>query len=197
MPMKRQQQVSRKTQETEVQLELNLDGRGEFSIMTSIPFLDHMLALFAKHALFDLKIKATGDTEVDYHHTMEDVGMCLGKAFKEALGEKKGIRRFGQASVPMIDSLATVVLDLSGRPHLVLRVEFPSKRVGELDVELFEEFLRAFSSAAEMDLHIHVPYGSNVHHTIEAIFKALARACEQAVHIDSRMEGVWSTKGTL
>jgi len=195
--MKRQKKVSRKTQETDVQVEINLDGSGEFSIVTSIPFLDHMLALFAKHGLFDLRIQATGDTAVDYHHTMEDIGICLGKAFKDALGEKKGIRRFGQASVPMSDSLATVVLDLSGRPHLVYRVEFSSHRIGDMDVELFEEFLRAFSNSAGIDLHIHVPYGSNLHHTVEALFKALARACEQAVRIDPRVEGVWSTKGTL
>jgi imidazoleglycerol-phosphate dehydratase len=195
--MTRQQQVSRKTQETDIQVGLNLDGRGEFSVTTSIPFLDHMLALFARHGLFDLTVRATGDTAVDYHHTMEDVGICLGNAFKKALGDKKGIRRFGQASVPMIDSLATVVLDLSGRAHLTFRVEFASSRVGELDVELFEEFFRAFSTAAGIDLHVHVPYGSNVHHSVEAIFKAFARACEQAVRIDPRMEGVWSTKGTL
>jgi imidazoleglycerol-phosphate dehydratase len=195
--MKRYANVSRKTQETDVKVALTLDGKGEFSIMTSIPFLDHMLAVFARHSLFDLKIEATGDTAIDYHHTMEDVGICLGKALKEALGDKKGIRRFGQASVPMIDSLATVVLDLSGRPHLAFRVEFASSRVGKMDVELFEEFLRAFSSAAEIDLHIYVPYGSNVHHTVEAIFKALARACEQAVQVDPRMKGVWSTKGSL
>lgn len=195
--MNRKESVSRKTRETEVHVELDLDGKGEFSVATTIPFLDHMLGLFAKHGLFDLTVKAKGDTEVDYHHTVEDIGLCLGEALKGALGDKKGVRRFGFASIPMIDSLATVVMDLSGRPHLNYRAEFSSDRVGDMDVELFEEFLRAFSSAAGIDLHVQLAYGANVHHSVEAIFKALARACQQAVEIDPRVRDVWSTKGRL
>jgi imidazoleglycerol-phosphate dehydratase len=195
--MKRTNKVSRKTQETDITLELCLDGKGDYQIQTPVPFLDHMLALFAKHGFFDLKIRAKGDTEIDYHHTVEDLGICLGTAFQGALGDKRGIQRFGEATVPMTDALAVVAADWSGRSNLVFRADFPSSRVGDMDVELFEEFFRAFSNNAGLDLHILLRYGSNVHHSIEAIFKATARACDLACQIDPRQPGIQSTKGSL
>lgn len=195
--MNRRGTCSRKTEETDISVDLGLDGTGEYEIETSIPFLDHMLCSFAKHGFFDLRIKARGDTQVDCHHTMEDIGICLGKALQKALGEKKGIRRFGEGSVPMIDALAFVSLDLSGRSHLKYGVRFPSPRVGEVEAELFEEFFRAFANHAGLDLHINLLYGSNVHHSVEAIFKAVARALDQACQMDPRQTGVQSTKGSL
>lgn len=195
--MNRTGKFARKTEETDVSVELDLDGIGEHRIETSIPFLDHMLILLSKHGFFNMKIKARGDIHVDYHHTVEDVGICLGKAFQKALGEKKGIRRFGEAHVPMIDALADVTVDWSGRSQLVFRASFPSPRVGEMDVELFEEFFRAFANHAGIDLHIDLRYGSNVHHSIEAIFKATARALDRASQLDPRQTGVQSTKGRL
>ncbi len=195
--MKREGSFSRKTRETDIHVELNVDGTGNFSIDTSIPFLDHMLSLFAKHGFFDIQIRAAGDTDVDFHHTVEDVGICLGKAFHNAMSDKTGISRFGTASVPMIDALATVYADWSGRSHLVFRASFGSARVGDMDVELFEEFFRSFADSAGIDLHIHLLYGTNVHHSIEAIFKATARALDAAVRIDKRQEGILSTKGSL
>ena len=195
--MKRTKKVARKTQETDITLELCLDGRGDYEIQTPVPFLDHMLALLAKHGFFDLRIRAKGDTEIDYHHTVEDIGICLGTAFRGALGDKRGIRRFGEATVPMTDALAFVAADWSGRSHLVFRASFPSSRVGDMDVELFEEFFRAVSNNAGLDLHIQLHYGSNVHHSIEAIFKAFARACDLACQIDPRQPGIQSTKGNL
>lgn len=195
--MKRTASVSRKTQEAEVQIDLCLDGKGDFQLETSIPFLDHMLALFSKHGFFDLRIKASGDTAVDFHHTAEDVGLTLGRGFREALGDKQGIRRFGEATVPMADALASAVVDFSGRPHLVFQVYFPSPRVGDMDAELFEEFFRAFSNSACADLHIRLHYGTNVHHCAESIFKAVGRACDLACQLDPRQPGIQSTKGTL
>jgi imidazoleglycerol-phosphate dehydratase len=195
--MKRTKSVSRKTQETDISLELCVDGKGDAQIQTPVPFIDHMLTLLAKHGFFDLKILAKGDTEVDYHHTVEDIGICLGTAFKGALGDKKGIRRFGEATVPMTDALASVAADWSGRSHLVFGADFPSSRVGDMDVELFEEFFRAFSNNAGLDLHIRLLYGSNVHHSVEAIFKATARALDLASQIDPRQPGIQSTKGSL
>jgi imidazoleglycerol-phosphate dehydratase len=195
--MKRTESVSRKTQETDIRVELDVDGKGDSHIQTPVPFMDHMLTLLAKHGFFDLKIQAKGDTEVDYHHTVEDLGICLGTAFKGALGDKKGMHRFGEATVPMTDALASVVADWSGRAHLVFTADFPSSRVGDMDVELFEEFFRAFSNNAGLDLHIRLHYGSNVHHSIEAIFKAVARALDLASRIDPRQPGIQSTKGTL
>ena len=195
--MKRTGKFARKTEETDISVELCVDGTGEHRVETSIPFLDHMLILFSKHGFFDLTIKARGDTDVDYHHTVEDVGICLGKGFRKAMGEKKGIRRFGEAVVPMIDAIAEVVVDWSGRSQLVFRATFPSSRVGEMDVELFEEFFRAFANNAGIDLHIDLRYGSNVHHSIEAIFKATARALDKASQVDPRQTGVQSTKGSL
>jgi len=195
--MKRTKSMSRKTQETDISLEMCVDGKGDSQVQTPVPFIDHMLTLLAKHGFFDLKIQAKGDTEVDYHHTVEDIGICLGTAFKGALGDKKGIRRFGEATVPMTDALASVAADWSGRSHLVFLADFPSSRVGDMDAELFEEFFRAFSNNAGLDLHIRLLYGSNVHHSVEAIFKAVARALDLASRIDPRQPGIQSTKGNL
>ncbi len=194
----RKTSVERKTKETNIRAEINLDGTGRFAINTSVPFLDHMLSLMSKHGLFDLKIKAKGDIEIDNHHTVEDTGIVLGKAFKQALGGMKGIRRYGQASVPMDESLAAVNLDISGRPYLVYKVEFPKKgKLRDFDPDLIEDFLQAFISHSGTTLHVSVPYGRNTHHIIEAVFKALGRALRQAVEIDPRVKGVPSTKGKL
>ena len=195
--MKRTGTIKRKTAETDIVVELLLDGRGDYQINTSVPFMDHMLNLFAKHGFFDLKIQASGDIQVDYHHTVEDVGICLGKAFQKALGNKKGIRRYGQASVPMSDALATVVADFSGRGNLIFQADLPSSRVGDMDVELFSEFFRAFSTNAGADLHIRLHYGQNIHHCIEAVFKAVGRACDEATQLEPRQSGIQSTKGSL
>ena len=190
--------VERKTKETDIRIDINLDGTGRYAIDTSIPFLDHMLSLMSKHGLIDLTIKAKGDIEIDDHHTVEDTGIVLGKAFKQALGDMRGIRRYGQASVPMDESLAAISLDMSGRPYLVYKAEFPKKsRLKDFDPDLIEDFLQAFVSHAGTTLHVSVPYGRNTHHIIEAIFKALGRALRQAVEIDPRVKGVPSTKGKL
>ncbi len=195
--MSRVAEVSRKTTETDITLEFNLDGSGNFAVDTSVPFLDHMLSLMAKHGLFDLKIKAKGDIEIDFHHTVEDVGICLGEALKKALGKKEGIKRYGYASVPMMEALATVVLDLSDRPMVVYKVDLPKEKVGSFDGELTEEFIRAFATNGGINLHINLITGSNMHHIIEAIFKALGRALDYATKIDDRIKGVLSTKGKL
>lgn len=190
--------VERRTKETHIRIEINLDGTGKYAIDTSIPFLDHMLSLMSKHGLFDLKIKAKGDIEIDDHHTVEDTGIVLGKAFKQALGDMRGIRRYGQASVPMDESLAAVNLDMSGRPYLVYKVEMPKKsRLKDFDPDLVEDFLQAFVSHSGTTLHVSVPYGRNTHHIIEAVFKAFGRALRNAVEIDPRVKGVPSTKGKL
>jgi len=195
--MERTGTCSRKTDETDIRVDVCVDGRGTYSVETPIPFLNHMLSLFAKHGFFDLTVRAAGDTEVDFHHTVEDVGICLGKAFAHALGDKRGIRRFASVSLPMIDALASVCADWSGRGHLVFRAGFTASRVGDMDVELFQEFFRAFADSAGLDLHVHLVYGTNVHHCVEAIFKAAARALDAATRIDPRQTGVQSTKGTL
>jgi imidazoleglycerol-phosphate dehydratase len=156
-----------------------------------------MLNLFARHGLFDLKVEASGDIDIDFHHTVEDIGIVLGEAFKKALGEKKGIRRYGQASVPMDETLAAVSIDISGRPYLVYNVRLPKVKIGEFDVELAREFFQAFVNHCGLNLHINVMYGENVHHIVEACFKAVARAMDVATQIDSRVEGVLSTKGVL
>jgi len=190
--------IERKTKETDIKVSLNIDGGGTYAIDTSIPFLDHMLSLMSKHGLFDVKIKAKGDIDVDYHHTIEDVGIVVGKALKQALGDMKGITRYGQASVPMDESLAVVTLDISGRPYLVYKVEFPKRsRVKNFDPDLIEDFLQAFVSNCAITLHVEAPYGRNTHHIIEAIFKALGRALRQAATIDPRVKGVPSTKKML
>ncbi|MEW6740089.1 MAG: imidazoleglycerol-phosphate dehydratase HisB [Nitrospirota bacterium] len=194
----RKAKVERKTKETDIAAEINLDGSGKYSINTSIPFLDHMLSLMCRHGLFDAKLKAKGDIEIDYHHTVEDVGIVLGKAIKQALGDMKGISRYGQASVPMDEALASVSLDISGRPYLVYKVEFPKKsKLKDFDPDLIEDFLQAFVSNSSITLHINVLYGRNTHHIIEAIFKGLGRALRQAVTIDPRIKGLPTTKGKL
>ena len=189
--------VSRTTRETDVSVSLNLDGTGKGNIQTGVQFLDHILTLFAHHGLFDLEIACKGDLGVDGHHSVEDIGICLGEAFTKALGDKSGIKRFAHAYFPMDESLARVAVDLSGRPFIVYRVDVSASRVGELDAELVEEFWRAVAMHGRMNLHIELLYGKNAHHIFEAVFKAAARALSQAVRIDVRVDGVPSTKGTL
>jgi imidazoleglycerol-phosphate dehydratase len=189
--------IDRKTNETNIKLSLNLDGEGKRSVSTGIGFFDHMLDLLAKHALFDLDIEATGDTNVDFHHTVEDVGICMGLAVKEALGEKAGIVRFSNVSVPMQESLANVALDISGRSALVFNAKLDSKKIGDFDSELIKEFLEAFTVNAGLNLHVDVPYGENAHHIAEAIFKGIAKALDKATRIDERTDEVPSTKGVL
>lgn len=190
--------VDRKTKETDIKVTLNLDGEGKYTIDTSIPFLDHMLSLMCRHGLFDIKIKAKGDIDVDYHHTVEDIGIVFGKTVKQALANMKGISRYGQASVPMDEAIASVSLDISGRPYLVYKVEFPKRsKIKNFDPDLIEDFLQAFVSNSGITLHVESPYGRNTHHIIEAIFKALGRALKHAVLIDPRVKGVPSTKKVL
>jgi imidazoleglycerol-phosphate dehydratase len=195
--MVRQAFVSRTTKETDIQLEFTIDGEGKAELETGVPFLTHMLDLFTKHGQFDLKVNAKGDVEIDDHHTTEDIGICLGQALREALGDKKGIKRYGNAFVPMDEALAQVVIDLSNRPHFEFRGEFPSQKVGTFDVELVHEFLWKLALEARMNLHVIVHYGHNTHHMIEAVFKALGRALDEATMIDPRVQGVPSTKGML
>jgi len=193
----RKANIRRKTTETDIEVRLAIDGKGDYDINTGIGFLDHMLSLMAKHGLFDLSIKAKGDLEVDFHHTVEDVGLCLGKAFDEALGGKEKIVRYGSARVPMNEALAQVDVDISSRPFLVLNAELPAAKVGQFDSELAREFLHAFANAARLTLHVNLAYGENVHHCIEAMFKALARALAQGAQQDENITGVMSTKGKL
>ncbi|WP_026582049.1 imidazoleglycerol-phosphate dehydratase HisB [Bacillus sp. J33] len=195
--MVRTAEISRKTNETNITLSLNIDGEGKSDLETGVPFMTHMLDLFAKHGQFDLNIVANGDTDVDDHHTTEDIGICLGQVLKDALGDKKGIKRYGNAFVPMDEALAQVVVDLSNRPHLEMRAEFLSQKVGTFDTELVHEFLWKLALEARMNLHVIIHYGQNTHHMIEAIFKALARALDEATTIDPRIKGVPSTKGML
>jgi len=195
--MGRRARISRKTKETGIKVDLNLDGSGKHHISTSIPFLDHMLTLLAAHGLFDLTIQAKGDTAVDFHHTVEDVGICLGSALKQALGGKEGLRRYGSAFVPMDESLASVHVDLSGRPHLVYHVPLRKRKIGDFDTELVKEFFQALVNNAGITLHAQVAYGSNGHHMVESLFKACGRALRQAVSRDEKIRGVPSTKGRL
>jgi len=195
--MSRSATIERITRETRIQLSLNIDGSGQTAICTSVPFLDHMLNLFARHGLFDLKVEASGDIDIDFHHTVEDIGIVLGEAFKQALGDKQGIRRYGQATVPMDETLANVAADISGRPYLVYHVTLPKVKIGDFDVELAREFFQAFVNHCGMNLHINLMYGDNVHHIIEACFKAVARAMDAATQLDPRVVGVMSTKGVL
>ncbi|AKC62331.1 imidazoleglycerol-phosphate dehydratase [Clostridium sporogenes] len=189
--------IYRKTSETEVKSEINLYGEGKYDIKTGIGFFDHMLNLMARHGLIDLKLEAKGDLQVDSHHTVEDVGIVLGQSFKEALGDKKGIKRYGTSFVPMDEALASVSIDLSGRPYIVCDFNFTVEKLDEMDTELVEEFLRALAFNAGITLHARVLYGKNNHHMIEAVFKALGRALREAVDKDERINGVMSTKGTL
>lgn len=195
--MSRTAAIERITKETRIKLSLTVDGSGKAAICTSVPFLDHMLNLFARHGLFDLDVEACGDIDIDFHHTVEDIGIVLGEAFRQALGDKKGIRRYGQATVPMDETLASVAIDISGRPYLVYHVSLPKVKIGEFDVELAREFFQAFVNHCGLNLHINVMYGDNVHHIIEACFKAFARALDSASQLDPRVEGVMSTKGVL
>jgi len=195
--MARKARIERKTRETAIEIELSLDGRGENAIATGVPFFDHMLVQIARHGFFDLQLTAKGDLEIDAHHTVEDTGICLGEAFKKALGDKAGIRRYGRGTMPMHESLASVIIDFSGRPHLVFNVDLPKARVGEFDTELVEEFFTAFANHAGANLHVNLAYGDNLHHIIEAVFKAFARALDEACGMDPRIEGVLSSKGKL
>lgn len=195
--MKRKAALDRKTMETDIHVALNLDGSGKSEISSGIGFLDHMLTLFAKHGFMDLDVKATGDLDVDCHHTAEDIGIVLGQALKEALGDKKSIKRYGTCYVPMDETLALVSLDLSGRPFLVFDCGFTSERIGTMDTEMFEEFFRAVAFNSGMTLHIKVLYGNNNHHLAEAVFKAFGRALDEATATDPRIQGVMSTKGSL
>jgi imidazoleglycerol-phosphate dehydratase len=195
--MGRTAKIERKTKETDISVLLELDGSGKAEIETGMPFLNHMLDSFSRHGLFDINVKAKGDIEVDYHHTVEDVGLALGQAFKDALGDKHGIRRFGEASCPLDETLARVVVDLSGRPYLSYNVKIRPGRVGNFDTDLPHEFFAAFANQLGMNLHIDVPRGENPHHIIEACFKAFARAMDVATQLDPRIEGILSTKGSL
>jgi len=195
--VERKAEVKRKTKETDINIYLKLDGSGEYKINTAVPFLDHMLSQIAKHGLFDMEINAKGDTDVDFHHTVEDVGIALGEAFKKALGEKVGIKRYGHAVIPLNEALSMVSVDISGRPFIVYNVKMPKEKVGEFDVELTEEFFRAFANSSGMSLHINMIYGNNLHHIIESIFKAAARALDEATSLDERVKGIPSTKGKL
>lgn len=197
MEIKRFAEISRKTNETDIQLAFGIDGDGTAELDTDVPFLNHMLDLFAKHGQFHLTVKAKGDVEIDDHHTTEDIAICLGNALREALGDKKGIKRYGNAFVPMDEALAQVVVDLSNRPHFEMRGELPSTRVGTFDTELVHEFLWKLALEARMNLHVILHYGLNTHHMIEAVFKALGRALDEATMLDPRVKGIPSTKGVL
>jgi imidazoleglycerol-phosphate dehydratase len=190
-------QIDRKTKETDIHLEFTIDGQGRVDLQTGIPFLEHMLTLFAVHGLFDLTLRAAGDLEVDAHHTVEDIGICLGKALAEALGNRQGIHRYGHAAVPMDEACATVILDLSNRPYLVYQVPPLISEVGRFETELIPEFFRAFCQHGGVTLHVQAHYGSNTHHLLEAIFKAWGRALNQATRLDERRCGVPSSKGLI
>jgi imidazoleglycerol-phosphate dehydratase len=195
--MVRTAKIDRKTRETQIKLELNLDGSGAGEWKTGVGFLDHMLELFARHGALDLKVEAKGDLQVDQHHTVEDVGICLGQAVKQALGDKAGIRRYGHFTLPMEETLCTTAIDLSGRYAFVFNAQFGSPKIGDFDSELVEDFFQALAANALCNLHVLVHYGRNSHHIAEAIFKSAARALRMAVEADPRMTGVPSTKGTL
>ncbi len=189
--------IRRKTAETDIELDLAIDGTGESRVNTGVGFLDHMLAILAQHAAIDLNLTAVGDLHVDQHHTVEDVGICLGQALREALGDKAGIRRYGHFALPMEETLVTSVIDLGGRPYFVFHVKFPTAKIGRFDSELVADFWQAFSANALCNLHLNLHYGRNSHHIAEAIFKATARALRMAVSHDPHMPGVPSTKGVL
>lgn len=195
--MERRADFVRKTKETDITISLNLDGKGDAEIDTGVGFFNHMLEGFARHGFFDLDVKVTGDLEVDCHHTIEDAGIVLGTVIKKALGDKKGIRRFGSCILPMDETLVLCAIDLSGRPYLVFDADFTSERVGDMDTEMVKEFFYAVSYTAGMNLHIKVLEGGNQHHMIEAMFKSFARALDEAVSYDPRIKDVLSTKGSL
>ncbi|MCS7459242.1 imidazoleglycerol-phosphate dehydratase HisB [Paenibacillus doosanensis] len=193
----RQASIARKTNETDIELAFQVDGTGISELETDVPFLNHMLDLFTKHGQFDLKVKAVGDIDIDDHHTVEDIGICLGATLREALGDKKGIKRYANVFIPMDEALAQVVIDVSNRPHFEYRAQYPSTQVGSFSTEMVQEFLWKFALEARITLHVIVHYGQNTHHMIEAIFKALGRALDEATTIDPRVKGVPSTKGVL
>jgi len=195
--MSRKAEIQRKTKETDVQVALELDGEGKSAVNTGVPFLDHMLELLARHGLFDLEVSCKGDLQIDDHHSVEDTAICLGQAFAQALGDKKGIVRYGAAYTPMDETLARAVVDLSGRFYLVYKVQNTRDKVGTFSVELAEHFWHSFAEHCKCNLHIEVFYGRNQHHIIEAVFKSAARALSQAVRVDERITGVMSTKGTI
>ena len=197
--MPRKASVTRKTEETNIKVSLNLDGRGDYKVNTSVPFVDHMLSLMSKHGHLDLNVQAKGDTEVDYHHLIEDLGIVLGEAIRKALGKKLKIRRYGQTLTPMDECLAQVAIDLSGRPYLVYKVRFPkgASLIQDLGVSIFEDFFRALSNNAGMNLHILLQYGRDPHHILEAVFKGFGRTLREAVEIHAKSKGVPSTKGRL
>jgi imidazoleglycerol-phosphate dehydratase len=193
----RQARVERRTRETQVEVQLDLDGTGSSTVDTGIPFFTHMLEAWARHGLMDLHVEAKGDLEVDLHHTVEDVGICLGKAFREALGDKKGIVRYGASFLPMDEALLHAAVDISGRAFLVFNVPVERTRVSNFDLDLLKEFFRAFAFNAEITLHVTMHYGANLHHIAEAVFKAVGRALAEATRLDPRIAGVPSTKGSL
>lgn len=191
-------EIKRKTKETDIELFLNIDGNGECDIDTGVAFFDHMLTLFASHGMFDLKVRCVGDIEVDAHHSVEDIGICLGKAFAQALGDLKGLKRYADKTIPMDEALILAAVDISGRPHLSLSLDTPARKVGNFDTELVEEFFLSFVRNAKMTLHIQKLAGRNTHHIIEGCFKAFGRTMDEATLIDPRREGVLpSTKGVL
>ena len=194
---KRSAKVTRATKETDIKLELTIEGEGKCSVSTGIPFMDHMLTLMAAHGFFDLVLNATGDIEIDDHHTIEDIGIVLGEAFNKALGDRKGIKRYGRGLVPMDETLASVVIDFSNRPFLVYHVDFKRQMTGRFDAQLVQEFLRAFVNRSGATLHVNLMYGNNTHHIIEAIFKAFGQALDEATILDGRTTEVRSTKGIL
>ena len=195
--MNRSAEVTRKTGETQITIRLNVDGSGKGEIDTGVPFMDHMLTLFARHGFFDLEVKARGDLEVDYHHTLEDLGLTLGMAFDKALGDRAGIRRYGNFMLPMDETLVLIALDISGRPGLYYDVTPPAPQVKDIDARLFHEFLQAFAGKLGLNLHVRMLAAEEAHHLFEAVFKGLAKALDQATSIDPRVEGVLSTKGVL
>lgn len=193
----REGEIERNTLETKVRVALDLDGEGKVEVDTGVGFLDHMLTLLAKHSFMNLTVKAEGDLEVDAHHTVEDIGLALGQALKMALGDKKGIHRYGSCLLPMDEALAQIALDFSGRPFLVWNAEIPRVMLGNMEAEMLEEFFRALAMESGLTLHVNLLYGKNTHHMAEAIFKGFARALSEAVAQDSRVKGVMSSKGTL
>ena len=195
--MIRESTVKRKTSEVEVYTKINIDGEGKYKIDTGIPFFNHMLEQLAKHGLFDIEISAKGDTEIDFHHTVEDVGIALGEAFSQALGDKKGIKRYGFSSIPFDETLSSSSLDLSGRPFFIFKVDMPSTKVGDFDVELTREFFQSFTNNIKANIHIETKYGTNNHHIIESIFKSIAKSLDLATTYDPRSKTIPSTKGNL
>jgi imidazoleglycerol-phosphate dehydratase len=193
----RQARVERSTKETQIVLQLNLDGAGAAKIATGMPFFDHMLEAWARHGLMDLTVDAKGDLDVDLHHTVEDVGICLGRAVREAIGDKRGIARYGASFLPMDEALLHAALDVSGRPYLVFNVPLARTRIGNFDLDLLKDFFRAFAVNAEITLHVNMHYGENLHHIAEAVFKAVGRALAEGTRLNPRIAGVLSTKGTL